>query len=77
MILEMNISMEAPNITMPRNSNSKDAIEVDLGSLHLQNAVAWRNGSSIKSPEVSVQHKGTRIHNKTRQWQHMIVCLLT
>lgn len=53
MILELNISMEAPNITMPRSSDSKDAIEVDLGSLRLNNAVAWRNGDSMKRPEVS------------------------
>ena len=55
MVLELNISMEAPNITMPRSSNSKDAIEVDLGSLRLGNAVAWRNGNSMKIPEVSMQ----------------------
>ena len=53
MILELNISMEAPNITMPRSSDSRDAIEVDLGSLRLGNAVAWRNGNSMKSPDVS------------------------
>ena len=55
MILELNISMEAPNITMPRSSDSNDAIEVDLGSLRLGNAVAWRNGNSMKTPEVSAR----------------------
>lgn len=52
MIMELNVTMEAPNITMPRNSESEDSVEVDLGSLHLSNAVAWRNGTSIKVPEV-------------------------
>lgn len=52
MILELKVSMEAPNITMPRSSDSSDGIEVDLGSLRLSNAVAWRNGDSIKMPEV-------------------------
>lgn len=44
--------MEAPNITMPRSSSSTDAIELDLGSLRLSNAVAWRNGDSVKDLEV-------------------------
>ena len=52
MIMELKVSMEAPNITMPRSSDSNDAIEVDLGSLQLRNAVAWRNGNSVKNPDV-------------------------
>ena len=52
MILVLDISMEAPVITMPRNSSSKDAVEVDLGSLHLSNTVAWRNGTNISDRKV-------------------------
>jgi len=51
-ILELNVSMEAPNITMPRNGDSNDAIHLDLGSLSLSNAVAWRRGNSVKDLQV-------------------------
>lgn len=53
MILQLNVSMEAPVITVPRSSHSRDAIEVDLGSLQLSNAVAWRNGSSVQDHMVT------------------------
>ena len=52
MILMLDIDMEAPVITMPRGSDSKDTIVVDLGSLHLGNRVTWRNGDSVDNPQV-------------------------
>ena len=52
MVLQLDVSMDAPVITMPRNSDSKDAVEVDLGSLRLHNSVAWRKGSSADDPQV-------------------------
>lgn len=51
-ILTLDVSMEAPVITMPRCSSSSDTVEIDLGSLHLSNAVAWRDGDSTSDVEV-------------------------
>lgn len=46
-VLELRISMEAPVITLPRNSEGRDAVIVDLGSLRLTNSVAWREPGAL------------------------------
>ena len=61
-ILELNVTMEAPNITMPRNSDSKDAVHLDLGSFSLSNAVAWRRGDSFKDPQVILPSPSLAFH---------------
>ena len=52
MVLVLDINMDAPVITMPRNSDSSDSLQLDLGSLHLSNTVSWRGGSSGDDPQV-------------------------
>jgi len=44
-LLLLDVEMAAPVITMPRCSDSRDALEVDLGHLQLRNALTWRGGA--------------------------------
>lgn len=52
LILILDVEMEAPIITMPRESDSKDAIKLDLGSLHVGNSIDWYTGNSLRDPKV-------------------------
>ena len=53
LVLQLDVDMEAPVITMPRSSNSGDAIKLDLGSLHLANTVAWVASATSQDKNVS------------------------
>lgn len=44
--------MNAPIITMPRNTDSPDALEVDLGTLKLTNRIAWLGSGGISDRKV-------------------------
>ncbi|KAK9834254.1 hypothetical protein WJX81_000411 [Elliptochloris bilobata] len=44
-LLLLDVEMVAPVITMPRCSDSRDALEVDLGHLQMRNALSWRGGA--------------------------------
>ncbi|KAK9815130.1 hypothetical protein WJX73_008307 [Symbiochloris irregularis] len=50
-VLLMDLHMDAPIITMPRQSDSSDNVKVDLGSIHLGNQVVWHTGESPTDPE--------------------------
>ena len=50
-VLNLDLHMDAPIITMPRQSDSSDNVKVDLGSVKLGNAVSWHSGSSLNDPE--------------------------
>lgn len=52
-ILQMDIEMEAPVISMPRSSDSEDSLQIDLGFLNLHNSLKWIGGSSPDDPQVS------------------------
>lgn len=54
MVLQMDIDMEAPVISMPRNSDSQDCVQLDLGSFSLRNSLKWIGGSSTSDPKVSL-----------------------
>lgn len=58
--LILDVDMEAPVITMPRGSDSKDAVKVDLGRLQVDNTVSWHRGNSLSDPEVLFSH--LRLH---------------
>lgn len=51
-ILQMDIEMEAPVISMPRSSDSEDSLQIDLGFLSLHNSLKWMGGSSPDDPQV-------------------------
>ena len=51
-ILQLDLQMDAPVITMPRFSDSQDNVKVDLGAVRMSNAVAWHAGSSPNDPQV-------------------------
>ena len=53
-ILQMDIEMEAPVISMPRSSDSEDSLQIDLGFLNLHNSLKWIGGSSPEDPQVNV-----------------------
>ena len=53
-LLLLDVEMEAPVITMPRCSDSRDALEVDLGHLQLRNALSWRGGAGAGDKQVCV-----------------------
>ena len=53
-LLLLDVEMEAPVITMPRCSDSRDALEVDLGHLQLRNALSWRGGAGAGDKQVGV-----------------------
>lgn len=56
-LLLLDVEMNAPVITIPRNTDSLDALEVDLGTFTLSNRIAWiggeGNASDRKVPFVS------------------------
>ncbi len=52
MLLLLDVEMEAPVISMPRCSDSRDALEVDLGHLQLRNALSWRGGAGAGDKKV-------------------------
>ena len=51
-LLQMDVKLAAPVITMPRTTDSSDSMQVDLGSLHLTNTVRFVKGSLDNLPEV-------------------------
>jgi hypothetical protein len=51
-LLLLDVEMAAPVITIPRNSNSRDALEVDLGTLKLTNRLAWLGNGGTSSRRV-------------------------
>ena len=55
-IIQMDIEMEAPVISMPRSSDSEDSLQIDLGFLSLHNSLKWMGGSSPEDPQVSDLH---------------------
>ena len=52
-VLQMDIEMEAPVISMPRSSDSEDSLQIDLGFLNLHNSLKWIGGSSPEDPQVN------------------------
>lgn len=55
-IIQMDIEMEAPVISMPRSSDSEDSLQIDLGFLSLHNSLKWMGGSGPDDPQVSDLH---------------------
>lgn len=52
-LILLDISMEAPVIILPRNSDSSDSLEVDLGKLTLANRVLCLGPALPTSPQVA------------------------
>ena len=52
-LLLLDVEMAAPVITMPRCSDSRDALELDLGHLQLRNALSWRGGAGAGDRKVA------------------------
>ena len=52
-VVQMDIEMEAPVISMPRSSDSQDSVQLDLGFVNLHNSLKWIGGSSTEDPKVS------------------------
>ena len=52
-VLQMDVKLAAPVITMPRSTDSSDSMQVDLGSLHLTNTVRFVQGSQEDLSQVS------------------------
>lgn len=48
MVVLLDVNLEAPVLLMPLNSGSDDLMEVDLGTLQLQNLVVWEMRSEDK-----------------------------
>ena len=48
-LLVLDVEMNAPVITIPRNTDSLDALEVDLGTFTLSNRIAWIGGKGNAS----------------------------
>lgn len=48
-LLLMDVELNAPVITIPRSSDSLDALEVDLGTFTLSNHIAWFGGEGSVS----------------------------
>ncbi len=48
-LLLLDVELNAPVIKMPRNSESLDALEVDLGTFTLTNRIAWVGGEGSAS----------------------------
>ncbi|KAF3970469.1 hypothetical protein CMV_005848 [Castanea mollissima] len=42
--LKLDLSLDTPIIIIPRNSKSKDFIQLDLGQLHMTNEFSWHGG---------------------------------
>ncbi|KAK9827173.1 hypothetical protein WJX74_009221 [Apatococcus lobatus] len=56
-VLQMDVKLAAPVITMPRSTDSSDSMQIDLGSLHLTNTVRFVRGSQDNLSEaVIVEH---------------------
>jgi vacuolar protein sorting-associated protein 13A/C len=51
LLLVMDVEMDAPIITVPASSNSLDALDVDLGSLHLSTSVVQNAGQEEQGGE--------------------------
>ena len=51
-VLQLDIEMEAPVISMPRSSSSADSLQMDLGYLRLHNTVKWKGGSGKADAQV-------------------------
>lgn len=58
-MLLLDLSMEAPIITVPRNSDSEDNLEINLGSLQLSNVVRVVQGDGPLDPHAVVQARCT------------------
>ncbi len=67
-LLLLDLSMEAPVITMPRHSDSEDNIEVNLGSLQLSNVIGMVGGAHPLSGDAVVQVGGG--------WSVVLVCCI-
>lgn len=52
-VLQLDIDVEAPVISMPRTSDSQDSVQLDLGYIHVRNSLTWVGGSSVDDPKVS------------------------
>ena len=83
-IIQMDIEMEAPVISMPRSSDSEDSLQIDLGFLSLHNSLKWMGGSSPDDPQVSDLHSllysdkdfsAVSAHNKTECGTTFVVML--
>ena len=51
-VLQLDIDMEAPVISMPRTSDSQDSVQLDLGYINVHNSLKWFGGSSVEDPKV-------------------------
>ena len=51
-ILQLEIDVEAPVISMPRNSDSQDSVQLDLGFVKVHNSFMWIGGSNVDDPKV-------------------------
>lgn len=51
-VVQLDIEMEAPVISMPRGSDSQDSVQLDLGFVNLHNSLRWTGGSSTDDPQV-------------------------
>ncbi len=51
-VLQLDIEMEAPVISMPRNSDSQDSVQLDLGFVNVHNSLKWIGGLSVDDPKV-------------------------
>ena len=56
-VIQMDIEMEAPVISMPRNSDSQDSVQLDLGFVNLHNSLRWIGGSSTEDPQVGSKQR--------------------
>ena len=51
-VLQLEIDVEAPVISMPRTSDSQDSVQLDLGYINVHNSLEWFGGSSVEDPKV-------------------------
>ena len=51
-VVQLDIDMEAPVISMPRTSDSQDSVQLDLGYINVHNSLKWFGGSSVEDPKV-------------------------
>ncbi|KAK9908805.1 hypothetical protein WJX75_003140 [Coccomyxa subellipsoidea] len=56
-LLLLDVEMNAPVITIPRNTDSLDALEVDLGTFTLSNRIAWIGGEGNASDRKAVLYE--------------------
>lgn len=62
-VLLLDLSMEAPVITVPRTSDSEDNLEINLGSLQLSNVVRLVQGNGPLDPLAVVQVLQRALHD--------------